>query len=286
MNAEETKGQVTITGVVIAIPTHESYLSRVLEDIETQETPLDELILIASGKFATAIINEISGRLTGLPIPSKLITSKHLQSAGRNRNIGIASATSEYVMFFDADDRYSSSRVAAAKKQASKGSYDLLLHHSLLDTSGLDYVEVAKETSSRHAGAEWHSRALFEATFPTGHRDRLSEIGGAETIIRCPEQCHPSLVLHHGHIVVRRDIVPRLARFHERSWPRNEDSLFDRDVLWNGGRVVVLEDPLSTYVTNTSSARKSSTPLKTTVRLIFLLAIAFRRFFALIAKRK
>jgi hypothetical protein len=85
------------------------------------------------------------------------------------------------------------------------------------------------------------------------------------------------VVLQHGHAVIGKAHLLGLISFHERFWPRNEDSLFARDVLWSDQAVVVMEEVLSTYVTSTSSGRQKQSLKELIYRFSFLAIVTMQR---------
>ncbi len=264
----------SVSGVVIGIPAHELMISDVLHDIDNQSEPLDELIVVLSGAFSQVFITSLKVRLEASTIPSKLIWFPKKRSAGSNRNSGLELATSDYVMFFDADDRYSQERVRVARQLIRGEGFDLLLHHSTV--KAVREFHEDQRTVPTSEGL-FRNEELFASTFPNASRDRLKELGGGPSIIRYPKSANDETVLHHGHAVVRKEALRHGMMFHERFWPRNEDSILARDMLWAGLKVVVTERELSSYIIDASSAQGSVGLWDRIYRLSFLTNILLRR---------
>jgi glycosyltransferase involved in cell wall biosynthesis len=178
----------TIAGVIVMIPAHAKFITQVLEDIRRQTVQLDELIIVASGQFDPSLFNTIKTELESLRVVTKLDHSRQKRPAGFNRNLGISLAQSDYIMFFDADDRYSQERVAKVKARAESSPFSLLLHHALVTDGGTPFSKLITVDDSRREQV-WLSKEIFSSTFPSGARDRLKEIGGGVTALVCPQQC-------------------------------------------------------------------------------------------------
>jgi glycosyltransferase involved in cell wall biosynthesis len=177
-----------------------------------------------------------------------------LASAGSNRNAGTLIATSDYVVFMDGDDRFVRSRNERLSELQMEHNFDLLIHAAYNFQSPSEILESTLKLSTGNLEAPriWKTPALFETTFPNGSRDRALEMGGANTNIILGD-LHGRLAIHHGHSVVRRACLEEI-RFHELYFPRNEDGVFVRDMLFQNRNVLVTEEILSAYRTYSSAS--------------------------------
>lgn len=263
MNLQETENvstrRTTWSGVVILVPKHVAYLEDVLFDLRNQSMKFDEIIIVASGFINSRERDTLEKITRESGIKDLKILLRPLAPAGSNRNAGAQVATCDYVVFMDGDDRYFHFRNQRLKEIQLKFNFDLLLHTSINfnEPKQLLHMDFSREAWSGQSPRFWETPSLFMTTFPDGARDRELEMGGANTNIVTPA-VDEVLPIHHGHSVVRRQSLATI-QFHEKYFPRNEDGVFVRDMLFAKRRIVVTDEMLSAYRTYSSaSSWKSS----------------------------
>lgn len=251
---KKTQRQRFISGVVIVTPGHLQHLNTALGDLLGQTLKFDEILVVASG-FKPKNRQELEWQIRRLDASKVKMIFVPPGSAGRNRNLALreVSSNTELVFFSDADDRYSTRRNEVVYKEFKQKKFDALIHSfvpTTPDSIGLvvDVLESHVHKGENRIGAE----ELFETNFPAGKRARREEeLGLVNPSLILPKRCL-GRSLHHAHVVVNPLGIGE-TRFHEKFFPRNEDSLFVRDLLFDGKKVVGILEPLSVWVLGTST---------------------------------
>lgn len=251
---KKTQRQRFISGVVIVTPGHLHHLNTALGDLLGQTLKFDEILVVASG-FKPKNRHELERQIRRLDASKVKMIFVPPGSAGRNRNLALreVSSNTELVFFSDADDRYSTRRNEVVYKEFKQKKFDALIHSfvpTTPDSIGLvvDVLESHVHKGENRIGSE----ELFETNFPAGKRARREEeLGLVNPSLILPKRCL-GRSLHHAHVVVDPLGIGE-TRFHEKFFPRNEDSLFVRDLLFDGKKVVGILEPLSVWVLGTSS---------------------------------
>lgn len=240
----------SVSIVVIAVPSHEEFLSELSESLEKQLGSGDELILVLSGFYGKA------KKRTQIVLGnhSRRIVWTRKSSAGRNRNIGWRIARNSIVAFHDADDFYHPCRVGAAKQVFAEFGPAVFLH---------SYAEVIP---SRKPGpwkkfnfSELRQSLISESEFYAGTlvenpRNREEELRNPATVTNLlfNRESEYGFPIHHAHAFFRRDL-PRRFRFNNSRVLRNEDGILVRDLLEAGEKIVVSSLVLSQYRKETST---------------------------------
>jgi len=242
------------TAVVPIISKHLKHVTNILADLSSQTILNDEVILVASG------FNYFQfKRLTWLASKYKSLNIRFLKTslgpAGRNRNVGSDHAQGDLIMFLDVDDRYFPERNRIILDTYEKEGFDALVHlaeHSSNPDCDYKSCSSTRKSSGNPVIQIISTPELFHSTFPGGYRDRIAETLGrrpTNLILKRPNDSNP---IHHAHVTVKKSIL-KTCHFHEQFYPRNEDTLFLRDLLFDGGKVLVLLQRLSIFSTQTSA---------------------------------
>lgn len=237
-----------ISAVIVAVPSHKGHLKDVITDCLSQTLPYKQVILVLSG-FNSSQILEVNSENAESWGSSVEVHIRPMAPAGANRNFGYSLAQHDFVSFLDADDRYPNWRNEVFSQLHHHFKMDLFLHSYATFTSGNGPL---LERPSDHLSGCLETDALREMNFPRG-RNRWKELAGAPTAIK-----HKQSELHHGHLYARNGLLSDQLSFHTYSWPRNEDSLFVRDCLWLGHKVVASSDVMSAYRTSSTSANRQN----------------------------
>ena len=256
MKAMDPSISITLSAVVPLIESHIRFFGPLIRDLESQTRPFDEIVIVASGLGHDSIsqLEKVlsSSRFSG----NYQILSNPLFPSGKNRNSGALIAKSDLVMFLDADDTYHPQRNEIALSIYKRTSFAALIMRTVPfsepDTfSWNTNIEIDLITEPHLVPP----KVIYDATFSYG-RSRHKEMLGAPSVIHGdnnPGNASKELgVLHHGHMVVEKNVFLDL-RQHEQSFPRNEDSVFARDILWSGKSMYVLNLATSGYRTSSSS---------------------------------
>ena len=250
----------SLSGVIILTQDHVGHLPKILGDLLLQSEPFAEIIIVASGldEAARSRVSAETKKVQSVEVLTKFVD---LGSAGKNRNIGLETVSphSTLVLFHDADDRYPPHRNATIVGEFIRKPFDALVH--LYVSASETDAETALGNLSRLNSATSFERIestdLYEPTFPGRVRDRYAELLGVINSTLCLPKPHRNLAIHHAHVCIRNPSIGKL-RYHEKFYPRNEDSLFLRDMLFAGLSVAVLCLPLSIWVQGTSSFAQHS----------------------------
>jgi len=204
----------TITVVVPCYPPHQKYIPRLLEQLNKQSQKPNEIIVALSEVTVEETLSKLKewSHLTNLPIQVVGQLIKGL--AAVNRNFGALHATTDYILFLDADDQYHIRLIETLKKYIEILKPDAILYH-LADTELIDEIESHNFYSSEE---------LFKNVFPDKKFNELSE-----EYNRSPQLILPTPV-HHGHICVKYELW---LEFPQQDLIYREDAIWIRKLLWN-----------------------------------------------------
>ena len=214
-------------------------------------------------KYALSVGLNTSIYVAGSPQP---------RLAGDNRNAGWDIATAEYVAFLDADDEYSSERFKILNLIIDKLHPDAVVHS--FSFNEIDSVIAQSEQVILDSLVS--SAALRLATFPDGKRNLGLEVAGpgASNLILPAGYC--DFGIHHAHVTVKNNIRNEI-RFRT-EFPRREDGLFCRDLLFSGYEIIFSSLKLSKWVTERSTTKPSKyANLRIPVKTLKKLFLLFRR---------
>lgn len=256
LSVSDPSSSTTLSAVVPLIESHVRFFGSLIRDLESQTRPFDEIVIVASG-LGHHSVSSVEKVLKSSRFSSDYqILSNSLFPSGKNRNSGALVAKSNLVMFLDADDTYHPQRNEIALQIYKRTSFAALVMRTVPfsepDTFSWNTNLEIDLITEQHLVSP---KDTYDATFPFG-RARHKEMLGAPSVIqghKNPRETGRELgVLHHGHIVVEKNIFLDIKQ-HELSFPRNEDSVFARDILWSGRRLYVLNLATSGYRTSSSS---------------------------------
>lgn len=251
---------VFLSGVVVLTPGHLRFLSSILSDLTNQTLPFSEIILVSSG-FGQEDFDLVVAEVKNYDEKLIQIIRAAPGSAGRNRNTGLDAVSSDaiLVMIHDADDRYPYFRNQVIYDQFLSNGFDALLHLYLPTT------ELGARALLEHLNASPLPKEpivitpeeLFQETFRFGRIREEEALAITDTSLKLPESFN-HLLVHHAHVTLQRATTKEF-RFHENFFPRNEDGLLVRDLLFSGLKVFVLCLSLSVYLVGASTfSTKSS----------------------------
>ena len=248
------KTSLTSTSAVVPlISKHISHIPDILSDLEGQTILNDEVIFVASG-FSSEDFASLARRAQKSKTLSVVPLRAPLGPAGMNRNLGADVAQGDLVMFLDVDDRYFPWRNDRILRAFNERRLDALVHLAEQSSEPLSiFSKRIVEGFELGKGVNLvETEQLARDTFPDGTRNRGAELaGGAQTNLLLTGS-NSNYPIHHAHSTVRRSILSK-HRFHEEFFPRNEDGLFLRDLLFEGYKVAVLLEHLSIFSTSTSA---------------------------------
>ncbi len=240
--------------VVVAFTSvHDKYLPQMLKYLSDNQNYVSEVILVRDPiRGIPALILKarvkILARLFGLEKPvSTWFTSTRLY-AGAARNLGWHKAESEWVMFLDADDDYSSNRFSVIENVISQTSGSNLFLHDFCSAEEPFLPELEMSPGSSVVNNE----RIQEETIKYVDSDENFNL-----FVPKPEGGFYNV--HHGHLTVRTSLkfshmFPELKKA--------EDTKFCRSVLFGRGGVVFIPLKLSRYHPQKSSWRTQITRLR------------------------
>ncbi len=254
--------EITLAAAIIVVPKHLSFLKDVLEDCRNQTVPFKEVLLVCSG---FNIIERSNVTALKLSFPELEIQLHFVPAApaGTNRNFAGRRSVSDWIFFLDADDRYPPLRNLVLLNEIRRGMADVLFHLTV-PVQGSFVAEKLWPTLDLEPYRIVSDRELFEWTFGHTQRNREAEMLGSESII----QTGPHVGPHHGHIACRRELFENGMSYHEEYFPRNEDSVFLRDVLESDFRIALIPLQLSLYRIGSSAVSWKSKSLAALPRLV------------------
>jgi glycosyltransferase involved in cell wall biosynthesis len=243
MNRQLT--DVTIGAVIPIIPAHKKYFPSLVKNLLLMDRNFDSIVFVASGfsnrQFRSMVKgDDFSGE------QSIHFVRVGPGSAGKNRNIGWAKIDTDLICFLDADDNYPYDRTRIIEEIMVESSLDALVHaFSILN--GIAEMQPIRDADSVLV----RESSIFDATFADQTRERQREIADLTWESTIKTAASGGFEVHHGHVTVRRDLSPKI-RFHEFCEHRNEDSVFVRDLVWEGLNVGAISLSLSNYRPATS----------------------------------
>lgn len=241
----------SLAAVIPLIEKHVQYFFSLVSNLELQTRSFDEVIVVASGLSRSSHeLVEDTLRLSSYSHRYQIL-SNPLSPSGRNRNVGAEASSTDLIAFLDADDTYHPLRNEVVLEIYRQTRFDALLMQAFALAQNIPFgwntnLSVAELISNSLI----YPQKIFDDTF-SGGRARHKEMLGAPSVLELGAS-QTETVVPHGHLVALRDVFLSVKQ-HEWSFPRNEDSVFARDILWSGRNLFVLNVPLSHYRFDTSS---------------------------------
>lgn len=242
----------SLAAVIPLIEKHVQYFFSLVSNFELQTRSFDEVIVVASGLSRSSHeLVEDTLRLSSYA-HSYQILSNPLSPSGRNRNVGAEASSTDLIAFLDADDTYHPLRNELVLEIYRQTRFDALLMQAFALAQNTPFgwntnLSVADLVSNSLI----YPQKIFDDTF-SGGRARHKEMLGAPSVLELGASQPETVVLAHGHLIAQRDVFLSVKQ-HEQSFPRNEDAVFARDILWSGRNLFVLNVPLSHYRFDASS---------------------------------
>lgn len=266
--------------VIPVVPSHDFFVFDLLKSLSSDSTFLHEIIVARSELPKSKESDYLAelrkyARSVGLNTSIHVAGSPQSRLAGANRNAGWEMAAAEYVAFLDADDEYSSERFKVLNLIIDRSHPDAIVHSFTFDEIDFVTAETA-ETAETIFESLVTSEDMRIATFPDGERKFDLEISGSGASNLILPAAYSEIGIHHAHITVKNSIRNEV-RFRT-EYPRREDGLFCRDLLYRGYDIIFSPLKLSKWVTERSTAKSSKNaklliPIKTLKKLYSL----FRR---------
>lgn len=248
----DTKGVVSLTAVVPLVEQHVRFFPHLIANLELQTQSFDEVIVVASGISDSSLEIVVDTLRSSSYSNSCRVVSNPLFPSGRNRNIGARASSTDLIAFLDSDDSYHPLRNEFVLDTYRRTYFDALVMRALTSPdSALFEWNPNFEVGNLIPNHLISPQEIFDNTFSDG-RKRHKEMLGSTSILSVGSAQTGLGVLHHGHLVVRRDVFLSLKQ-HEQSFPRNEDSVFARDILWSGKNLFSLNLALSHYRLDSSA---------------------------------
>jgi glycosyltransferase involved in cell wall biosynthesis len=247
-----------LSAIIVTIPKHLEFLGQCLIDLQNQTLRFDEIVIVASG-FSVEEKLELSRLVLGGISPRPKLIFTKMATSGFNRRVGGEFAVGETLFFIDADDRYHPDRNRLVIEAMNEHGVAVCIHSYIRfesedeDASRLTnwtQTEFSPPSNSILIGAE----DVWGPTAENPHRRRDREMLGLVSSNADGKSNAPG---HHGHLVIRRESFLGGIRQHEYSFPRNEDSVYLRDKLQTGEKVLMIEVELSAYRTGRTPDRKT-----------------------------
>lgn len=237
---EPVNKAVTIGAVIPIIPAHRKFLGSLLQNLTLMDRPFDSIVVVASG-FSKSGLRSLRACVPRSAESAIQFVTTGPGSAGKNRNIGWSQIRTDLVSFLDADDTYSLDRTRVIEEIMTGSSLDALVHAFEVLTAD---SEISPRREEKYSLVR--EDVLFQATFGEQERDRNREITDPNWVSTIKTDGAGGFAVHHGHLTIRRELPVEIA-YHELSEHRNEDSVFVRDILWNGLRIGASSMVLSNY---------------------------------------
>jgi len=204
----------TITVVVPCYPPHQKYIPRILEQLNKQSIKPDEIIVALSEVTVEETLSQLKEWSQLTDIPLQVVGQPIKALAAVNRNFGALHATTDYIVFLDADDQYHIKLIETLKKYIEFLKPDAILYH-LSESELTDDIESHKFYSSSE---------LFKNVFPDSKFNELNEEYNRNPQLELPTP------IHHGHICVKYE---SWLEFPQEDLINREDAVWIRKLLWN-----------------------------------------------------
>jgi len=252
ISMKRSQSAVTLAAVVPLIEHHVRFFKPLIANLELQTKGFDQIIVVASGLRRSSLEMIEATLRSSAYSGSYQIVSNSLSPSGKNRNVGAQASGTELIAFLDADDAYHPLRNEAVLDTYRRTSFDALVVRAFaLPESTLFAWNSNLDVADLVSNHLIYPQEIFDHTF-SGGRARHKEMLGAPSVLLVGAERTKSGVLAHGHLVVRRELFLSLKQ-HEQSFPRNEDSVFARDILWSGNNLFSLNLALSHYRLDSSA---------------------------------
>lgn len=250
-----------ISVVIPCYGPHLQYIDSTLSNIIDQTSLPKEIILISSetdDKTKQEIVNKYSSLFENKNIIFKVINTTLQQYAGINRNAGAMLATSEYIMFINANDIIHPQKIEITKYFLKRYQPNMLLHSYTNNPSEtfnqkIDYINakiIPNET-------------LYTYTFKIpARRSRGAELKGRTTTVIKLNSTNK--VPHHGYPTIKRSLMNTYKYSNLR---QGQDSLFIRDILWSVGNVLYIDLELVSHYCNSVNITFPKTDGKTILQI-------------------
>lgn len=227
------------TIVIPIIPKHYKYLRKLLVELNREFRIISEVLICASSVTISAEreLQQIIQNSASLLSVRTLSTSEK-KTAGENRNIGWDNASSEFLAFLDADDIYHPSRLTTVLGILLEKKADALVHnyYRMLPTYVFNYTDLNKIEIINHEDLLEANRERLLCPLPS------ENLYLGQTNLVLPDRIGKYSRVHHGHLVVRREIPIRYS-----SRKVGEDGELVVEILRNGFRLIYADGKLSIY---------------------------------------
>ena len=235
---------------------HKKYIKRIVKYLSQNQKFVSEIIIVLDpikGISAFIFRLKISIILSGakIKIPAQIFLSPERLYAGAARNKGWLKATSDWIMFLDADDEYANSRFSIIANYIALTPAANVFVHSYCSSSE-DFPQLELLSTSK----DFPKLISFESIKSTTLKNLdLKDNSG----LFVPDSNGGFYAVHHGHLTVRRSLM------NNHMFPstiKAEDTDFCRSVLFGAGGVFYIPLKLSRYHPLKSSWRNSPWPIE------------------------
>jgi len=233
---------------------HRKYLFDLLIDLRNSTNLIDEVIVARDPFFFLfnifyILYLRIRAKISRIDFYIYLTTSNRRSFSGMARNRGWELATSEWVVFLDADDTYATNMFEIIKEVIEiKPDANLILH-------SYKYNEDVVRLKNFRSESEFRSDVIGSKDI-MDYTLRLNQVqnraGLKDSNIEIPPNKTGVTVVHHGHATVRNEIYNMIKY---KNVEKAEDGIFCQDVLFGLGGVYFIPLELSIYNVKLSSWR-------------------------------
>ncbi|MBP9700651.1 glycosyltransferase [Candidatus Woesebacteria bacterium] len=144
-----TKQQLTI---IIPTLNEDQYLPLLLQDLEAQSLQHFDVIIVDSGSTDNTL--QLAKDFANAH-PHTLVIQTDDQNVSKQRNIGASKATSEYLLFVDADTRLPSYYIQALLEQTVKKPSDSFTTFAIPDTDRIADKLLTSANNALSVGSAW-----------------------------------------------------------------------------------------------------------------------------------
>jgi len=229
-----------ITVVVPCYPPHQKYIPDFLENMNKQTVKPDKIIIALSevSDRDVKFFNDTWGVIASVDF--QVVGQEEKCLAAANRNYGAMHVETEYILFLDADDEYSSNLIDTLKKYIDLDNPMAMIYHCTFDN--FDDQSVLQLFYKKITSQE-----LFNQCFPDKKKEEMYEMYNMR-----PQLSYE--FVHHGHICIKRELWEECP---QQDIGGREDSIYVRSILWkwyeegcNGSGLIVLPEVLAKYKPN------------------------------------